>query len=289
MARTIQEIYDQIVDEKDNQTNLSALLPDNDNFDQLKGDISTSKVARWRLWASITATAIFIQETLFDLFRVEVDELAAAAIPGTAAWLQNEVFRFQLGDSLVVTNINRKAEYPVIDESKQIIKRAAVVETANLVTIKVAKEIGGIPVPLNTTEKQAFDAFIRDLRFAGVNDVTVSKVADLIKAEYDIHYDPLILAADGSLIDDPGTFPVEDAINGHFENLLFNGALNLTALTDAIQAAEGVNDPRRTEVSFRFGFLPFEAIIREYISNAGYVRIDPAEPLNTTLNYIADV
>ena len=51
MARTIGEIYDLLVAEKNNQPTLAALQPAIDDEQTLLSDLtSASKVAIWRLW-----------------------------------------------------------------------------------------------------------------------------------------------------------------------------------------------------------------------------------------------
>ena len=86
LARTILEIYDSIIAEKQNMASLNALQPSIDSSQDLLNDLtSSSKVAVWRLWAFITAVAI----NVFEVFHYQ-----------HVAWIENIstqivlVFRF---------------------------------------------------------------------------------------------------------------------------------------------------------------------------------------------------
>jgi len=286
MARTIPVIYDAIILEKETFNALDTLLPLGDNFEDLLIDInSPSKVAIWRLWAFVIAVSIFVLETLWDVARVEIQDQAEATITGTEIWWRNEALLFQFGDDLVFNG--KKFVYQVIDPTKQIVAQAAVVTTGRQIRIKVVKENN---VPLDTAELAAFIAYINQISFAGTNPVGISQVPDLLKVFYRIIYDPLVLQADGSLISDPAVFPVEDAINSFLTGLDFNGALVLTKMTDAVQAAEGVIDPILLTAEAKFAALPYAPIVDSYLTNGGNIVIDTVSfPLSATTTYVANV
>ncbi len=289
MARTIAQIYDAMITEKETFASLDGLTPKPDDSQTFLADLSTtSKVAIWRLMFWVVAVAIWAHEMVFDEHEAEVEATAAALIPGTAQWLQGEMFKFQFGDTLQF--IDGKFQYPIIDLTKQIIKRVAIVETLGQVRVKVAKlDVSDDPEKLDAAEESAADTYLNQIKFAGTNTALITKDADLLKVAYDIHYDPQVLDSAGESIADPGTFPVVDAINGYIQELPFNGALNLTEMTDAVQAADGVVDPVLTLAEAKFGAIPYATIVREYVADAGHMKIDPGFPLSTQITYIANV
>ena len=184
---------------------------------------------------------------------------------------------------------NNKYGY-TLNVANQIIKRAAVLEAGGIVRIKVAKlDSGSLPAALTTAERTGFSNYISKIKFAGTNIAITSNAADLLKIEYDVVYDPLVVDGTGQLIATAGTYPVVDAINSFIQNLPFNGILNLTALTDAIQKATGVVDPTLTSAQAKYGALAYSTIVKNYTADAGHMIIDPANPLSTTINYIASV
>ena len=67
-ARTLNEIYAEIINEKQNYTELNALQPNINSLQTLLAELqTTSKVGIWRLWAYITALAIWTHEKLIDV------------------------------------------------------------------------------------------------------------------------------------------------------------------------------------------------------------------------------
>jgi hypothetical protein len=285
MARSIGEIYDEIIAEKNNNTVLNGLQPNIDDSQTLLDDLSTtSKVAIWRLWAFVMAVAINIHENVWDLFKAEIETRAAEVPTGTPLWYYNEGLKFQYGYSLTWTGT--QYVYSTLDEGAQIVKLLAVVDIGFQVRFKAAKLDGaGLPTPLSAAELSAFEGYIRQIKFAGTATSVTSSAGDDIKLNYYIKYDPLVLAPDGSLLQDPAVFPVEDAIDGYITGLPFNGVLSLMPLTDAVQAAAGVLDATLNTAQAKFGGLPYSNIIREYTPDAGYLVLDPASSFTySTIN-----
>lgn len=289
MSRTTDEIYDALIAEKEANTDLAGLLPNPETANTLIADLTSgSKVAIWRLWLRIVAYGIHIHETVFDAHKAEIEDFADTLIGGTKRWLQLQCFKFQLGDTLVYNSTVNRFEYAIENTANQIIKRASVLEAGGQLRIKVAKENAGIPEKLDVSELAAFQVYIGQVKFAGTNVVVTSNDADELQIFYTVHYNPLLMDENGALVSDGSTFPVEDAINNFVSNLPFDGVLNLTELTDGVQNAIGVKDPVLTAANARFGINPFVAITREYIADAGYMTIDPSNPLNTTITYVAE-
>lgn len=294
MSRTIGNIYNEMVLEKESMTTLNELQPSIDNSQTLLSDLSSgSKVAIWRLLFFVVAVGIWVHEVLFDKHKADIEKRANEIITGTPLWYREECFRFQYGDSIEWNG--KQYIYLIHDTTKQIIKRAAVIEATGpqgqiQVRIKVAKlDSADLPTPLTTAELTAFKEYIAKVKFAGTNIAIISRDADLLKISYDVTYDPLVINGNGELISDPSIKPVELAINNHIQNLPFNGILNLTSLTDAIQTAQGVIDPVLNNAEAKYGSLAYATINKNYNANAGHMKIDPAFPLATQLNYIANV
>jgi len=275
MARTVQEIYDAMVVEKNSNLTLSGLQPNIDSAQTLLSDLtSTSKVAIWRLLFFTMAIAIWTHEKIFDLFREEIEETGANLITGTARWYHAESFKYQHGDPLVWDG--KKYIYDTIDSSKQIIQRAAVADAGWQLRIKVAKlDQDELPIPLDTGEKAGFENYIRQIKFAGTNTSIINENADLLHLDYLIHYDPLVLASNGTLIADPAVEPVKDAINNYIQNLPFDGVLYLSELTDHVQAAEGVVNPVLQDAFGTFGEPSLTSFLGagKYKSDAGYMTL----------------
>ena len=274
MARSITEIYDSIIAEKQNMTSLNALQPNIDSSQDLLNDLtSSSKVAVWRLWAFITAVAINVFEVIHDQHTAAI-ELRATQIPtGTAIWYHQQSLLFQFGDTLVWNGL--QFAYDPIIIANRIVSLASVVDQGFQIRIKAAKlDGGGLPVPLSAPELSSFQGYWDEKRFAGTAMLVTSTVGDDIFTDYFIKYDALILAPDGSILSNPAVFPVEDAIEAHIRNLPFDGILSLMELTDAVQAASGVIDVTLNDAQAKFGLLAYSSINKEYLPDAGYLVLD---------------
>lgn len=288
MARTLTEIYDALASEKADQIELTELLPDLDSSQQLLADLNTtSRVARWRLMLWVVATAVWAHEKLWDIFKAEVEALAAASHIGTLPWYVEKARGFQYGYDLELVN-NVPAYVDDVPEAR-IIARAAAKEQGGLVLLKVAKDVSGELQPLSAPEMTAFEAYIDEVKMAGVIVNVISELPDLLRLTATVYYDPLVMAADGSLILEPGVKPVEDAVNGYLANLPFNGALVLTQLVDAMQRARGVINPVLEDAQAKYGAFPFAPFTVEYIARAGYLKVADAYPLSTTITYVPNV
>lgn len=284
MARSIGEIYDQMVGEKDNQAALAALAPAQDNEQQLLAALtSSSKVAVWRLYMYIISVAIHYHEVLFDLYKVEVQAIADAAEVGTGAWYQKMIYDFQLGVDLVFDTDKLKYVYETLIPSLQIVKRCAIAERSDgVLIVKAAKLVNSLPSGLDAQEQAALVSYIRKIRFAGTRFVLVSGSGDQIKIGLAIHYDPIVLI---STIKET----VEAAVNNYINSLPFNGVFQTSTLVDRVQAVSGVRDVVVTGVSTRYlvggSWLP---VSRVHTPNFGYYVFDTVSTnqLASTLTYL---
>ena len=144
MARTIEQINNEIIKAKESEPALAGLT-------------STSKVAIWRLWAYITAFVIWTLEKIFDEHKKEVSEALSELKPHTARWYRNKALAFQYGFDLhsetdLFDNTGKSKEE--IENSK-IIKYSAVteVETESRLIVKIATEQGGELQPISKGQK----------------------------------------------------------------------------------------------------------------------------------------
>lgn len=247
MARTIQEIYDSMITEKETFSSLDELVPNPESSQTFLQDLtSASKVAIWRLLMWVVAFAIFTHESLFDVYAATVEERAKDIIPATSRNLVIVAKEFQYGDDLVFDDATGKFSY--VDTTspdaldKQIVSQASVLDANRVVTYKIAKDDGaGGLEKLDTAEKTAFETYIDQTKVAGTKTIVITDDADFLKVAYTIQYDPLVLKADGSLIED-GSFPIQEAIDAYIQGLPFDSEFRVMDLTDSIQLARGVNN-----------------------------------------------
>ncbi len=285
MARTIAEIQQEILNQKEEVDQLSALEILTTNEKQtLEGKLtSTSKTAIWRLWVYIVATAIWMHEKI-------VERNALLSRPHTLSWYREQAFNYIAGAPLIWEEGYFQFDTTKINniENAKIIKHCAISErlyddvfgdindpnntnppTQNtealikeyyynqvgIVTMKVAKRVDGLPKALTTPERQAFQYYMNQVKDAGTQIRIVSTTGDKIRIELDVYVDPLAIYTkgenEGKLIKDLSRKPVEDTIKNYIETLEFNGAFVPTFLIDSIQKEEGVQLPilRKIKIS----------------------------------------
>jgi hypothetical protein len=269
MARTLEEIRQEIIDQKANEPDLAGLT-------------STATTAIWMLWAYIVAYAIWVHEQLWELFKVEVEDIAARAIPGTTPWYAWIAKDFRIASSLVWNPQTGRYEWVNTIGTLQPVKLSSAREASGgVVYVKVATlDSAGVPVPLSQAEETAFPAYMGRIKFAGTNVQVINETADLLKLELEILYDGIVLQ---QTIESR----VEAAILDYIRGLPFDGVFRIIHLVDAIQEAEGVVDVQVNSVEARYLSFPFVTVTREYATWAGYLAIDPAFPLANTITYTA--
>ncbi len=284
MSRTISVIYDEIMAEKHSMEQLSALQPDVDTAQTMLTELnSSSKVAVWRLWVWITAVAMWIHEKLWDEFKAEVDAIVAAAIPGTARWYREIALLWQTSGTLGW--VDNKYQYNLVNPSLRVITRASAEDVSGLVQIKVAKDVNGEPVPLDTDQKDAFIAYMNQMKFAGVFLDITSNAADTVTVTATVNYDPQILTSIGARVDGTSGTPVVDAVNAFCKNIEWNGRMYRQKLIDAIQQVEGVIDVTVTTIQVnKSGSAPATLTDRYYQTDSGYIKLSSS----STFTYQVD-
>ena len=269
MARSIQEIQTLIYQAKAQEPALNELN-------------STSKVAIWRLWVYIIAVAIWSLEKIFDIHRADIDKRLAELKPHTARWYRSKALAFQYGFDLLPDSdtFNNQGHTEEQIEASKIVKYSAVVESPNegRLIVKIATEQVDTLQPITDAQKQAFEAYLQEIKDAGVRLSVVNYQPDILHLQMKIVYDPLVLDSNGQSITNAFN-PIERTIKAYLKKLPFNGELVLAHLIDALQETEGVKIPhlvlaQSKNITSGGGYGAFEIIEISKIPTAGYFTID---------------
>lgn len=287
MSRTLDEIYETIIREKTNMAILRRELTNEDGTTSLstKQDLlnnltTDNHVAIWKLWVYVISCALWLHESIWDVFKVDVSSIIEKGFVATTKWIIKKALAFQYGDNLSLDNINYTINYETIDVSKQIIASANASEGGGRVFLKIRRKDTDI---LSNDEMNSFSSYINNIKVAGQRIAILNYPADELKLYYTIYY--------------KGEYPistikaaVENTIQQYIENIEFDSILNVTKLTDSIQTIEGIDGVEFN--STLSGGRAYNApvwvnIYNYYNSAAGWNKIAIGYPLEDTITYIS--
>lgn len=240
-ARDIQVIKNQIVAEKNAQTDLASLT-------------STSKTSKWNLWAYIVSVCTQFFEQILAVYMDDIDSKIQVAGVGTSPWLREQILKFQAGDVVNFNTTTFVTSYTTIDETKKIITRCSVSRVGkNEALIRVAKNEP--PEALSSPELTELIGYAQYVEFAGTNITIKTFDSDKLYLKAIVYYKgeyATVIQAN-----------VIDALNAYLANISsatnFGGRIKINAIIDTIQNVEGVTDVKLQEAGVRADLVPFSS------------------------------
>ena len=228
MARSINEIYKEIVAEKDKRLELSEYKSD-------------SKVSVINGIAWFVSAAIYSFETIMDTFIVDINDIIKDRINGTPSYYVNAALKYQHGDKLKIKDDGLGFGYEKTDETKRIITQASYQESSNpqsldtKLILKVATGTNGKLSPLTEDQLTQVTAYINQIKFAGTYIEVVSRKGDIIITRLTVFYD-------GSVMEETMRSALDDALNKFIMETKFNSAIYVSSIVSCLMAVEHVTD-----------------------------------------------
>lgn len=228
MARTIKDIYNEAVAERNRRLELTEFSSD-----------SKLSVMNGILW--IVSAVIYSFETLLDVFAVDISEAINSRVNGTPEYYANALLQYQQGDELTVREDGLAFGYAQVDETKRIITQVSYAESTddtNLdskLVLKVATGSKGNLSALSTEQLIPVKAYIGKLKFAGTRIEIISTKGDVLVPRLTVFHDgavPEVEVYDG----------IEEKIRGYIMEIAFDAAVYVSRLTDAVRNAPHVTD-----------------------------------------------
>lgn len=250
---------------------------------------STSKVAYWNLWTFIFAVASNLLQQIWAILVDEIESDVAVAAPESAPWIQAQVLKFQYSVStpqVVQLNSDFSVSYPTIDPTLEIITNCAVVPTGvGGVLIKLTDN--GVPLDgAPGTAGPQVVALISYLNTILGSDIVFSIVnanTDILAIFGTVYYN-------GQNVNISST--VSTAITNYLSTLPFNAVIKLSDIIGVIRNVPGVTDFLPTTITATANggtainlILSELIIVREYQVYSGIIKIDPGNPLSSSLTY----
>ena len=228
MARSINEIYKEIVAEKDKRLELSEYKSD-------------SKVSVINGIAWFVSAAIYSFETIMDTFIVDINDIIKDRINGTPSYYVNAALKYQHGDKLKIKDDGLGFGYEKTDVTKRIITQASYQESSNpqsldtKLILKVATGTNGKLSPLTEDQLTQVTAYINQIKFAGTYIEVVSRKGDIIIPRLTVFYD-------GSVMEETMRSALDDALNKFIMETKFNSAIYVSSIVSCLMAVEHVTD-----------------------------------------------
>lgn len=273
MARTVNEIYNQMIEAKEAENGLAGLT-------------STSAAAIWRLLLYVVAYCEHVLEVLFDTHKNEVTTIINTLKPHTALWYAEKAKMFQYGFDLYPDSdqFNNEGKTDTEIEDSKIVKYASVIDNNDYLQIKVAKEENNDLAELDDTERQAVAEYLARIKDAGIYIELVTLPAEQMKFEITVYYNPLVLDGEGRRLDGTNNNPVKEAVHEFLKNVEFDGTIVLAYLTDTLQGVEGVEIPVVNTAYYQVGAAGWTAFSVMHRPGSGYARVSDE---NIIITYIA--
>lgn len=274
MARTIEEIKREIA----YNFMHDSVLAQKYGYEQ-DADFSAtfSAVSMESILIYIVAVAIWALESLLDEHKSDVDARIEEILPHRPKWYRDMALKFMLGYTLVEDADYYDTSDMTDDEIEdaRVVKYAAATEdeATSLLTIKIAGTDGnGTLIPIDDVEAQpAFEAYIKEIKDAGVRVNIVNQAADQFQCKLKIFYDAMLSASEVES-------RVEIAVKQYIQGLPFNGEYTNMALVDRLQLLDGVKIAEVTESKARpQDGSSWKNINVRYTPDAGYMTIDEIE------------
>lgn len=228
MARNINDIYQDIIAEKNKRLELSEYKSD-------------SKVSIFNGISWIVATAIYTFETVMDAFTVDINNIIKDRINGVPSYYVNAALKYQHGDKLKIREDGLGFGYETTDETKRIITQASYQEDVipdsfdTKLILKVATGTNGKLSPLDTDQLMQVSSYINQIKFAGTHIEVVSRKGDIIIPRVTVFYD-------GSIPEETMRSNLDAALNSFIMETKFNSAIYVSAIIGYLMKVEHVTD-----------------------------------------------
>ena len=228
MARTIKQIYDEAVAERNKRLELSEFSSDS--------KLSILNGITWTF-----AAVVFSFEAILDLFSVDISKVINNRINGTPTYYINALKQYQKGDEILVREDGLAFGYAETDSTKQIVTQASYMESHsdvnldNKLILKVATGDKGSLHAIDIEELTMIQAYINKIKFAGTRIEVTSGEGDVLVPRVSVYYDGAVME---SVVYDL----IEERLNAFMQDIKFDSTIYVSDIIAAIRSAEHVTD-----------------------------------------------
>lgn len=228
MSRTIKDIYNEAVKERNKRLELTEFSND-----------SKLSVMNGMTWAF--AAVIYSFETLLDVFTLDISTAINSRVNGTPLFYVNALLQFQKGDELTIREDGLAFGYNEIDETKRIISQVSYSESSsdvnldNKLILKVAQGEKGHLSPVSGDDLVLITSYLNTIKFAGTRIEVTSSEGDILIPRLSVYYD-------GAVRETEIYDLIEEKLNDYMMNIDFDSSIYVSKIIEAIKKAEHVTD-----------------------------------------------
>jgi len=228
MGRTIKEIYNESVKERDKRLELSEFSSD-----------SKLSIMNGLTWAF--SAIIYSFEVLLDVFAIDISNAINSRINGTPHYYANALFQYQKGDVVKVREDGLAFGYEVVDETKRIITQVSYSESSgdvnldNKLILKVATGQKGKLSAISPEGLLLVNAYINRIKFTGTRVEVTSLKGDILIPKVSVYYD-------GAVPESEVYDLIDAALNEYIMNIEFDAGIYVSKVIETIRKVDHVTD-----------------------------------------------
>lgn len=278
-VRTIDEIFQELLNEKQSLSNLNELSP-NTIVDEetLINELSNGNVPEWVLWLYNQAVHTHLTEYSIQTGINDITTALETKVTPTAEWYVGQAKKFQYGYALIIDDNTYKPKYSTIDETAQIIETATTLQVQNRLNLKVKRQ-GGLL--LSADERSSFESYINQIKAAGTQIIVENYNPDQLTINAEVIYKA---SANKNTVQSA----VEDVINDYLVNIRFDSKFITSDLEKRIfNEVDNVRDFRFNESDVVNDLGATTTFLHEAQLLAGHGIINSSTPLSNTITYTA--
>ena len=227
---------------------------------ELNSGLTKSKMSILNLITYVQAVLIFAYQTILDVFEVDIANLIANRINGTAPWYAAMALKFQFnnttnsGDTLIFDDEKLKIRYEKVDTSHLIIAKSAFQKNDNgdgiiLKVCKVNTDSNELSNGINYTqltsgELTAFKNYIDQIKFIGAVVQSMSIPGDIIAVK-----NCMVTYDDQYITEEQVMDSIQKALIKFTSTLDYNAYIYYQSIIDAIFEVDNVVDVTPTQES----------------------------------------
>lgn len=228
MSRTIREIYNEALSERNKRLELAEFASDS--------KLSIMNGITW-----IVAAMIHTFESILDVFALDISQTLNERINGTPRYYANALLKYQHGDRLMVREDGLAFGYVTEDSTKRIITQVSYTESGNdqsidnKLILKVATGSKGNLAEIDAERLAMIRAYIEQIKFAGTRVEVISRKGDVLIPRLSVYYDGAVMELE--MYD-----AIEAALNDYVMNIDFDAGIYVSRILETIQKVEHVTD-----------------------------------------------